>query len=493
MAFLRENQTLLSKIATSQQHGENSPYFDGWKAYDLDPFHLTENPNGVIQMGLAENQLSLDLIEKWIAKNPKSSICTKDGINQFRDIANFQDYHGLCEFRKAIAKFMGKVRGNRVAFDPDRIVMGGGATGTSESLMFCLADPADGFLVATPYYPAFDRDLRWRTGVQLVPIICNSSNDFKITEEALESAYENAIASNIKVKGLIIANPSNPLGTTMDKETLKTLLRFINEKNIHLVCDELYSATIFNTPEFVSISEVLQEMEHDPMNPINRELVHIIYSLSKDMGLPGFRVGILYSYNDHVVSSARKMSSFGLISSQTQHFLASILSDEDFVEGFLSESSKRLAKRHKIFTQGLENEGITCLASNAGLFVWMDLRRLLNKPTFDEEMELWRLIISDVKLNVSPGSSFHCVEPGWFRVCFANMDDQTVEIALKRIHVFIMKGRKNERATKRSKPFQKNLRLSFSSHLYDETTIMSPRIISPHSPFPQSPLVQART
>nr|GFC00509.1 1-aminocyclopropane-1-carboxylate synthase-like [Tanacetum cinerariifolium] len=154
MVFLKENINLLSKIATSDQHGENSPYFDGWKAYDQDPFHLTRNPNGVIQMGLAENQLSSDLIEKWIVKNPKSSICTEDGVDQFKEIANFQDYHGLYEFQKAIANFMGKVRGNRVTFDPDRIVMGGGATGASESLMFCLADPGDGFIIPTPYYPA---------------------------------------------------------------------------------------------------------------------------------------------------------------------------------------------------------------------------------------------------------------------------------------------------------------------------------------------------
>ncbi|CAH1419317.1 unnamed protein product [Lactuca virosa] len=495
MVFSSRNQTLLSKIATNDQHGENSPYFDGWKAYDLDPFHPTENPNGVIQMGLAENQLSPDLIQKWIAKNPKASICTKDGADSFKDIANFQDYHGLYDFRKSIADFMGRVRGNRVKFDPDRIVMGGGATGASESLMFCLADPGDGFLVPTPYYPAFNRDLRWRTGAQIVPIICKSSNDFQITQEALESAYENAIEANIKVKGLIIANPSNPLGTTMDKETLKTLLRFINEKKIHLVCDEIYAATVFDTPDFISISEVLQEMEHDPTVLINPELVHIIYSLSKDMGLPGFRVGILYSYNDGVVSSARKMSSFGLISSQTQHFLASLLSDEAFVEDFLTENSRRLAKRHKVFTQGLEQDGITCLPSNAGLFVWMDLRRLLKEPTFDEEMVLWRLIIKDVKLNVSPGSSFHCEEAGWFRVCFANMDDLTVEIALDRIHAFVKKGKENEAMAmknKKNKVWQKNLRLSFSSRiLYDEKTLMSP--MSPHSPFPQSPLVQART
>lgn len=57
MVLMLRNQELLSKIATSNGHGEDSPYFDGWKAYDSDPFHPTQNPEGVIQMGLAENQV----------------------------------------------------------------------------------------------------------------------------------------------------------------------------------------------------------------------------------------------------------------------------------------------------------------------------------------------------------------------------------------------------------------------------------------------------
>jgi len=48
---------LLSKLAKGNGHGEDSPYFDGWKAYDTDPFHPIMNPRGVIQMGLAENQV----------------------------------------------------------------------------------------------------------------------------------------------------------------------------------------------------------------------------------------------------------------------------------------------------------------------------------------------------------------------------------------------------------------------------------------------------
>lgn len=59
MGFLATAQSakLLSKIATNGGHGEDSAYFDGWKAYDSDPFHPIHNPSGVIQMGLAENQV----------------------------------------------------------------------------------------------------------------------------------------------------------------------------------------------------------------------------------------------------------------------------------------------------------------------------------------------------------------------------------------------------------------------------------------------------
>lgn len=57
----------LSEIATNDMHGENSLYFDGWKAYDENPFHPTKNPNGVIQMGLAENQVSIFILYMFLS------------------------------------------------------------------------------------------------------------------------------------------------------------------------------------------------------------------------------------------------------------------------------------------------------------------------------------------------------------------------------------------------------------------------------------------
>lgn len=328
--------------------------------------------------------------------------------------------------------------------------------------------------------------MRWRTGVKLVPVICESSNNFKLTKQALEEAYEKAKEDNIRIKGLLITNPSNPLGTVMDRNTLRTVITFINEKRIHLISDEIYAATVFSHPSFISIAEII---EHDTDIECDRNLVHIVYSLSKDMGFPGFRVGIIYSYNDTVVDCTRKMSSFGLVSTQTQYLMAKMLSDDDFVEKFLAESAKRLAQRYRVFTGGLIKVGIKCLQSNGGLFVWMDLRGLLKNATFESEIELWRVIIHEVKINVSPGVSFHCSEPGWFRVCYANMDDRDVQIALQRIRSFVTQNNKEAMVSdKNSKPcWHSNLRLSLKSRRFDDI------MMSPHSPIPQSPLVKATT
>lgn len=42
------------------------------------------------------------MIVDWIRKHPKASICTDEGLLNFKDIANFQDYHGLPEFRNVL-------------------------------------------------------------------------------------------------------------------------------------------------------------------------------------------------------------------------------------------------------------------------------------------------------------------------------------------------------------------------------------------------------
>ncbi|XP_010999918.1 PREDICTED: 1-aminocyclopropane-1-carboxylate synthase 3-like [Populus euphratica] len=426
---------LLSRKATCNTHGQDSSYFLGWQEYEKNPYDEIKNPTGIIQMGLAENQLSFDLLESWLGNNQDAAGFKKDGQSIFRELALFQDYHGLPAFKKAMVEFMAEIRGNKVTFDQNKIVLTAGATSANETLMFCLAEPGEAFLLPTPYYPGFDRDLKWRTGVEIVPIQCTSSNGFQITAPALEEAFQEAQKRNLRVKGVLVTNPSNPLGTTITRSELNLLLSLITEKGIHLISDEIYSGTVFNSPGFVSVMEVLKDMKCESSQVWNS--VHVVYSLSKDLGLPGFRVGAIYSNDDMVVSAATKMSSFGLVSSQTQYLLAALLSDKKFTRNYISENQKRLKQRQKLLVKGLEKAGISCLKSNAGLFCWVNMKHLLSSKTFDAEMELWKKIVHQVKLNISPGSSCHCTEPGWFRVCFANMSEETLHLAIQRLKSFV--------------------------------------------------------
>lgn len=50
---------------------------------------------------------------------------------------------------------MSEIRGNKVNFDPNNLVLTAGSTSANESLIFCLAEPGEAFLLPTPYYPGY--------------------------------------------------------------------------------------------------------------------------------------------------------------------------------------------------------------------------------------------------------------------------------------------------------------------------------------------------
>lgn len=49
---------MLSRKATCNTHGQDSSYFLGWQEYEKNPYDEVLNPKGIIQMGLAENQVN---------------------------------------------------------------------------------------------------------------------------------------------------------------------------------------------------------------------------------------------------------------------------------------------------------------------------------------------------------------------------------------------------------------------------------------------------
>jgi aspartate/methionine/tyrosine aminotransferase len=130
---------------------------------------------------------------------------------------------GTLRFRTELASHMARKFGG-YDFDPAQMVVAAGCGMLLNALAYSFSSDGDAWLVPTPYYPGFDNDLKTRAGVAVVP--CPTTGpDFRLTAKQLRESYEAATARGTKISALLIANPSNPLGTCFQRDELEEVRR----------------------------------------------------------------------------------------------------------------------------------------------------------------------------------------------------------------------------------------------------------------------------
>jgi 1-aminocyclopropane-1-carboxylate synthase len=110
-----------------------------------------------------------------------------------------------------------------------------------------------------------------------------------------------------------------------------------------------------------------------------------------------------------------------------------MLSDGAWVARYLGAMHQRLASAYRTTTSALEDAGIPYIGAEAGLFLLADFRQFMGEPTWAREDELWRRILDETNVNLTPGSACHVEEPGFMRICFATEPPEVVASAINRI------------------------------------------------------------
>ena len=232
---------------------------------------------------------------------------------------------GSLSFRKSLCTYFAK---NKIAVDPQDIIV---TTGASEAVAFtfyCIADVGDEIIIPEPFYANYN-GFAAASNINVIPVISLFENQFCLPPiESIEAKITS------RTKAILICNPSNPTGYLYSKEEIEKLGDLAIKHNIFLIIDEVYREFIHDDEtEHYSVLESRKLADHAIM----------IDSVSKRYSLCGARVGCLVSKNKALIANALKFAHLRL-SPATYSLLASeaaINSDSSYLLAVKKEYTAR--------------------------------------------------------------------------------------------------------------------------------------------------------
>lgn len=318
-----------------------------------------------------------------------------------------------------------------------------GCSAVLDQLFYTLVDEGEAVLLAAPYYTGFDRDLIGRARVHLVPVELPAGDGaFAPSSLAHFAAKADELAAQgTTVRAVIVCNPHNPLGRTYPRETLLAYARFCEERDLHLVSDEIYAMSVWDNAAFphalpfTSMLSLDVEKEAGADTPgftFDRARMHVVYGMSKDFCANGLRVGALVSQANPLLLRAMAGTSMLMkISSPADVIWSTLLSDEDKLAEFIALNRARLTEAGKYVREWFEARGVPVAHSNAGNFVWVDIGKRLGCRDAKEEKRIFQRLL-DGGVYVAPGTAYHNPEAGWFRITFSVARDN-LDVGLGKI------------------------------------------------------------
>lgn len=259
------------------------------------------------------------------------------------------------------------------------------------------------------------------------------------------SCYEEHIvkahAEGRRIRAIILCHPHNPLGKCYTPEALVAFMKLCNKHSVHLVVDEIYAMSVYDVPTGPPATPFNSILSFDTDTYINPNYLHLLYGMSKDMAAGGIRLGCLWTRNADLMRALMVITNFHWSGNANEKIASLMLEDEEWMDWFLDLSRSTLAQANALSQQLLSEHGIGFQeGSNAGLFLWVDLRKWCKQvdPTLklgDEGFwageEALTKILASKKILLTNGKDMNAEQPGWYRFIFAQ-EEHVVREGIKR-------------------------------------------------------------
>ena len=308
---------------------------------------------------------------------------------------------GFVETRAAVAEFLSGF--NKPTFTAEEIVMTVGAGGGLNVVLKTILNPGEEVIIPKPYFVEYNFYLDNHQGV---PKIVGTKPDFSFDFDAISEAISE------KTRAILINSPNNPTGKVYGEDDLKKLAELMTRfsgkfgKPIYLISDEPYRKIVYDGITVPSVFNVYPE-------------TFLVTSFSKDLSLPGERIGYAAAHPD---MSEKGMILAGMV-------LCNRILGYVNAPAFMQRAIARLLnssvdisiyqKKRDRLSDALTSMGYRLVKPEGAFY-------LFPRTPVEDDVAFVRALQNENILTV-PGTGFG--GPGHFRIAYC-VSDQTIERSL---------------------------------------------------------------
>ena len=316
---------------------------------------------------------------------------------------SYTDNLGLRALRNEIADYVAK--NFRVQYDPScEILVGVGVSEVLDCVLRAVINPGDKIMYPEPCFDSSAPSVKLSHGVPV----------------AVKTRPEDGVAVNVEegkkawtkgCKAILLNFPTNPTGGVAERAQLEELAKFVQEKDMLVISDEIYSELTYEG-EHVSIASL------DGM----KERCVFLHGFSKAFAMTGFRIGYACAPKE-IIEGAMKAHQYAIM-------CAPIVSQEAAREALRNGRKSMLHMREQYqsrrdFIVGKFNEmGMDCHSPKGTFYAFPSVKRFGMSS-----MDFAKYILNEAKVAVVPGSAFGADGEGFVRASFSTSYENLVEAA----------------------------------------------------------------
>lgn len=318
----------------------------------------------------------------------------------------YTDVPGLAKLREAFAAELSRDYAGTVT--PANVVVTAGCNQAFSLAVSAVAGPGDEVIVPLPYY--FNHDM-WLRATGVVPVYLDPAPDL------VPRAADAAALVTHRTRAIVLVTPGNPTGATVDPAGIAAFAELARRHDVALLLDETYR----------SFRDTTGPAHHLFAGPDWQQTVVSLHSFSKDLAIPGYRVGAV------VGSPALHRQVCKLLDSVA--ICAPRIGQEAAWAGLTGAGAWRaarageLARRRRGIAEALaDRPGGFELLSLGGFFAWLR-HPFPGRPT----AEVVRDLVVEQRLLVLPGTAFEPVDRGTVRVSVSNAGPAAITALAERL------------------------------------------------------------